>query len=39
MNPVISDLGIPKLLVFCTTYLREAAFSKLTIITFKSDPF
>jgi len=30
--PVIFDVAIHKPLAFCTTYLREAAFSKLIII-------
>ena len=37
--PVISDLSIHRLLAFYTTYLFEAAFSKLTIIESKNRSF
>ena len=35
--PTLSDLALHKLLPFCTTYLCEAAFSKLTIIKSKNQ--
>ena len=37
--PLISYLPVHKPLAFCTTYICEAAFSKLITIKSKSDPF
>jgi len=37
--PVISDLAIHKLLAICTTYLCDAAISKLVIIKPKNQCF
>jgi len=37
--PVIFNLATHNLLDCCTTYLHEAAFSKLKIIKYKNRPF